>query len=223
MRPTRQEISDAVRAYGWRYILGTVQTHVVTGSLPEAADFAARVAELRGSDGHVLLDIRDDRVVITVRTIEADWVMPADIELAGEITHLARALGLATTFGGEPRPAQVIEIGIDALDIGTIRPFWKAVLGYVDETAPRSTPNALIDPLFQCPAVWFQQMDAERPQRNRIHFDVSVPHDEAQNRIAAALEAGGRITYDAEAPAFWVLADPEGNEACVTTWQGRDP
>jgi 4a-hydroxytetrahydrobiopterin dehydratase len=27
---------------------------------------------------------------------------------------------------------------------------------------------------------------------------------------------------DAEAPAFWVLADPEGNEACICTWQGRD-
>jgi 4a-hydroxytetrahydrobiopterin dehydratase len=222
MRPSRQEISDAVRGYGWRYILGTVRTHVVTGSLEASADFAIRVAELRGSDGHVLLDLRDDRVVITVRTIEADWVMPADIELASEITHLARALGLATTFDGEPRPTQIIEIAIDALDIGAIRPFWKAVLGYVDETAPSGAPNALIDPLFQGPAVWFQQMDAPRPQRNRIHFDVSVPHDEAQSRIAATLAAGGRITYDAEAPAFWVLADPEGNEACVTTWQGRD-
>ena len=60
------------------------------------------------------------------------------------------------------------------------------------------------------------------PQRNRIHFDVSVPHDEAETRIQAALAAGGRLTYDAEAPAFWVLADAEGNEACVTTWQGRD-
>ena len=223
MRPTRQEISDAVRAFGWRYILGTLRTHVVTGSLEASADFAIRVAALRGSEGHVLLDIRDDRVVITVRTIEADWVMPADIELAGEITHLARALGMATTFAGEPRPTQMIEIGIDALDIGAIRPFWKAVLGYVDETAPSGAPNALIDPLFQGPAVSFQQMDAPRPQRNRIHFDVSVPDDQAQDRIAAALAAGGRITYDAKAPAFWVLADPEGNEACVSTWQGRDP
>jgi 4a-hydroxytetrahydrobiopterin dehydratase len=25
----------------------------------------------------------------------------------------------------------------------------------------------------------------------------------------------------ARAPAFWVLADAEGNEACLTTWQGR--
>jgi hypothetical protein len=37
----------------------------------------------------------------------------------------------------------------------------------------------------------------------------------------AAISAGGRVTYDAEAPAFWVLADPEGNEICVCTWEGR--
>ncbi len=46
--------------------------------------------------------------------------------------------------------------------------------------------------------------------------------DEAHQRIAATVAAGGTLVYDAEAPAFWVLADPEGNEACVTTWQGRD-
>jgi 4a-hydroxytetrahydrobiopterin dehydratase len=28
---------------------------------------------------------------------------------------------------------------------------------------------------------------------------------------------------DVRAPAFWVLSDAEGNEACVTTWQGREP
>ena len=64
-------------------------------------------------------------------------------------------------------------------------------------------------------------MDVARPQRNRIHVDVSVPHDGAQARLEAALAAGGRLLSDAEAPAFWVLADAEGNEACVTTWQGR--
>ena len=113
----------------------------------------------------------------------------------------------------------MLEIGIDALDIPKIRPFWKAVLGYVDESKDW---NGLIDPLGQGPAVWFQQMDAPRPQRNRIHLDVSVPHDEAPRRIEATLAAGGTVLSDAEAPAFWVLADPEGNEACITTWQGRD-
>jgi hypothetical protein len=40
--------------------------------------------------------------------------------------------------------------------------------------------------------------------------------------ISAALAAGGTLLSDSAAPAFWVLADPEGNEACVCTWQGRD-
>lgn len=80
-----------------------------------------------------------------------------------------------------------------------------------------------VDPLGQGPAIWFQQMDVPRPQRNRIHLDISVPHDEAAGRIDAALAAGGRLVSDVAAPAFWVLADTEGNEACITTWQGRDP
>ena len=31
----------------------------------------------------------------------------------------------------------------------------------------------------------------------------------------------GHALADDAAPAFWVLADPEGNEACVCTWQGQ--
>jgi 4a-hydroxytetrahydrobiopterin dehydratase len=116
---------------------------------------------------------------------------------------------------------QALEIAIDALDIPAVRPFWKAVTGYADE--PGSELNAaLIDPHGRAPAIWFQQMDAPRPQRNRIHIDVDVPHGAAKARIDAALAAGGRLLSDAAAPAFWVLADPEGNEACICTWQGRD-
>ena len=40
--------------------------------------------------------------------------------------------------------------------------------------------------------------------------------------VHALIAAGGTLRYDEEAPAFWVLADPEGNEACITTWQGRE-
>jgi 4a-hydroxytetrahydrobiopterin dehydratase len=117
---------------------------------------------------------------------------------------------------------QGIEIAVDAMDIAAVRPFWQTVLDYVDE--PGAGPeDALVDPLGQGPPVWFQQMDAPRPQRNRIHLDVSVPPDAAQARIAATLAAGGRLLSDEEAPAFWVLADPEGNEVCVCTWEGRDP
>lgn len=58
-------------------------------------------------------------------------------------------------------------------------------------------------------------MGAPRPQRNRIHIDVWVPHDQAEARVAAAIEAGGRLVTDAYAPSWWTLADAEGNEADV--------
>jgi 4a-hydroxytetrahydrobiopterin dehydratase len=44
-----------------------------------------------------------------------------------------------------------------------------------------------------------------------------VAHDFAEKRIAAALSAGGRVVDDENAPSFIVLADPEGNKACVCT------
>ena len=61
-----------------------------------------------------------------------------------------------------------------------------------------------------------------RKQRNRIHVDVYVPDDQAGARVEAALAAGGRIVYDAEAPEWWTLADPEGNELDIAVTVGRE-
>jgi len=232
-RLSRPEASDAAVGLGWRFVLGEFRTQVLTGSLPLAADVAARAAAVAGAQGHLRMDVREDRVVLALQTAEIGWVTPLDVELAGRISAVAGEFRLTTQpgggsgdggsgDGGAGRSVQVLEVGIDAMDIAKIRPFWKAVLGYADEPGRSGPQDALVDPLGQGPAVWFQQMDAPRPQRNRIHFDVSVPHDEARQRIQDAVAAGGTLVYDAEAPAFWVLADPEGNEACVTTWQGRD-
>ncbi len=221
---SRQEASDAVAGLGWRLVLGELRTEVRTGSLPLAADVAGRAAAVAGADGHLRLDVRADRVIVSRQTAAVGWVTERDVELARRISAVAAELRLHTTsgVGQDDRSVQVLEIGIDALDAAAIRPFWQAVLGYVDEPGRSGPWDGLADPLGQGPAVWFQRMDAPRPQRNRIHFDVSVPPDEAEPRIRAALAAGGTLIYDTEAPAFWVLADAEGNEACVTTWQGRD-
>jgi 4a-hydroxytetrahydrobiopterin dehydratase len=216
---SRKEASDAVISLGWRLVLGELQTQVLTGSLPLAADVAGRAAAVPGADGHLRLDIRADRVILALQSADVAWVTPRDVELAHKISAEVAEFRLDLDTGIGTRSVQVLEIGIDALDAAAIRPFWRAVLGYVDEQRPG---GGLVDPLGQGPAVWFQQMDAPRPQRNRVHLDVSVPHDEAPDRIAATLAAGGTVTNDAEAPAFWVLADAEGNEACITTWQGRD-
>ena len=80
----------------------------------------------------------------------------------------------------------------------------------------------LLDPLGRGPSLWFQRVDVLRTQRNRIHVDVSVPHDQAEARVAAAIAAGGHLVSDLFAPAWWTLADAEGNEVDVATWMGRE-
>jgi Glyoxalase-like domain len=80
--------------------------------------------------------------------------------------------------------------------------------------------DELIDPHSEGPTFWFQQMDAPRPQRNRIHIDLYIPEDQARARVDAAIAAGGRIVYEDRAPLWWTLADPEGNEVDVASWPG---
>ncbi|HEY2674489.1 MAG TPA: VOC family protein [Rugosimonospora sp.] len=227
VRLTRPQASAALSPLGWRYILGVAIASVRVGSLRQAIEAAAAASAACGedADGHLWMDVRADRVLLNLQTLAVAGVTARDVRLAGGISAALDEAGLRTgpeAGGDAPRSVQLIEIAIDALDIAAIRPFWKAVLGYVDEAGASGPTDPLIDPRRQSPALWFQQMDAPRPQRNRIHFDISIPHDEAPHRIQAALAAGGVLLSDAEAPAFWVLADAEGNEACITTWQGRD-
>ena len=219
---SRTEASEAVEQLGWRYLLGAISTSVQVSSIDQSLGAAAVAVAACGDDAnaHLRADVRADRLELTLQSGYA--VTARDVELAHGITDAVRDLGLDTAPGSASRPVQSLELGIDALDIPAIRPFWKAVLAYQDEPGHSAPTDALVDPARQGPAVWFQQMDEPRPQRNRIHFDVTVAHDEADARVAAALAAGGRLLTDEYARSFWVLADAEGNEVCVCTWQDRD-
>ena len=225
---TRTAASAAVEHIGWRYLLGAYLTSVAVQDLSQAARVAATAISACGTDAdtHLRADLRSDRVELALQDSATATVTARDIELAFGVTDAVRDLGHDTAPAPAPasvRPVQTLEVAIDALDIAAIRPFWKAVLAYVDEAGRTGPQDALVDPVRQGPALWFQQMDQPRPQRNRIHFDITVSHDEAQRRIAEALAAGGTMVSDARARAFWILADAEGNEICVCTWQDRDP
>jgi 4a-hydroxytetrahydrobiopterin dehydratase len=220
-RLTRAQISAAVEDLGWRLVLGTVRTAVAAGGIADAAEVARAAVEAAGpaGDGALEVSLHGGRVGLAVQTRSLDAVTERDLALVRRVTEALSARGRRTVPDDR---VQLVEVAIDALDIPAVRPFWRAVLGYEDQ--PGSGPEGgLLDPARHGAAVWFQQMDAPRPQRNRIHLDVSVPHDQLQSRLSAALEAGGRLLTDESAPAFWVLADAEGNEVCLTTWQGRDP
>lgn len=218
----RPVASSEVTGLGWRYLLNRVRTTVPVASLEEGLRVAAVAAAAAPDvDDHLRIDLRGDQLVLTVvdRTVGA---------LTGVGLTVVRSVSAALTDAGfAPLPAdgsalQITEIAIDALDISAVRPFWRSVLGYVDDPTDSPVDGGLVDPAGVGPSVWFQQMDAPRPQRNRIHLDVDVPHDQVDQRLAAALAAGGTLLSDAHARAFWVLADAEGNEVCLCTWQDRE-
>jgi 4a-hydroxytetrahydrobiopterin dehydratase len=228
---TRREASDAVGGAGWRFLLGALRTSVPVESSARAVEVAGKAVAVCGeeADRHLVVDVRPRQVVLTLQSADRAAVTDVDTGLAHRISAAVRGMGLRTGPGtgtgtgtGASRSVQILEFAIDALDIAAIRPFWKAVLGYADEAGADGPADPLVDPVGQGPSLWFQQMDRARTQRNRVHFDVCVPHDEALRRIGAARAAGGLLVSAARAPAFWVLADREGNEVCVTTWQGRD-
>ncbi len=206
----------------WRVVLRRIEAGFRASSFEAASTFIGQIAAAaEQADHHPDVDLRYPGYVhVALTTHASNGLTDADVEMARTISHLAVAAGLTS----EPRLALGVEVAIDALDIDSVRPFWKAVLGYDDETPTTAGGQtiALIDPLRIGPAFWFQQMDAPRLQRSRIHIDVTVPHDVAEQRVADAIAAGGHLLSDKRARSFWILADPEGNEACVCTWQDRD-
>ncbi len=200
----------------WRFALGAIHGAFAVGSYPGAAEFVTAITEVAERLAHHPdIDIRyPGTVYVTITSHAAGGLTTLDVDLAREVSRLIAAADIAT--GGSP--IQVTELCIDTMDETTIRPFWAAVLDYDVVDADGS----LVDPRRQGWSIWFQQMDEPRTDRNRFHLEFSVPHDVAEARIAAALAAGGRMISDDRAKAFWILADAEGNEACICTWQDRN-
>jgi 4a-hydroxytetrahydrobiopterin dehydratase len=194
--------------FDWRVVRSDACGHFRTGSLAAGVALADAIAKLADAAGHQAdVDLRAESVTVRLRTDDGR-LTEREAALAEQISAAAREREIPA----DPASLQIVQIAIDAMVIPDVMPFWRAVLGYV----PIGDED-VIDPLFLNPPVWFQQMDAPRPQRNRIHIDLYVPHDQAEARVAAALAAGGRIVRD-RSPDWWTLADPEGNEVDVAPW-----
>ena len=205
--PRQFHASDGVE--DWRLVFDGVQAHFATGSFAKGVELVAVVGLLAdAADHHPDVDLRYADVTVRLFTHEVGDISDRDVALAQQISTAARELGIAA----DPSKVQTVQVSMDALDTAGVLPFWRAVLGY-DQFGDED----VVDPLSRGPWLTFQQMDEPRPQRNRIHIDVSVPRDQAEARIAGALAVGGRIVTDAHAPSWWTLADAEGNEVDVAS------
>ncbi|WP_109474669.1 VOC family protein [Ornithinimicrobium cavernae] len=205
------------------YPVGTVVqgTGRSTGS---AAAFVQAVAALADEAGLPLgIDVRPaaaGQSLVVLDSGKDRWEMTEGYEaLAARVQETARGMGLTADVAA-PR---FVQIGIDAVDLPAVREFWRAALGYEED--PRAHVTDIVDPHQVNVPLFLQGMDAgdeaRRAQRNRIHVDLFLPHDQLRARLEAALAAGGTVVRDA-GPISWTVTDPEGNEIDLTTAYGRE-
>jgi pterin-4a-carbinolamine dehydratase len=197
----------------WRVML-TAATHYPIGSFGEGVAFVEAVAGVADDAGlPLLIDLRYSGV--TVDSGKDQHEAEGFPALARSVQSVAHDLGLVA----DTAQVRDFQLGIDALDVPAVREFWRVALGYLED--PREELTDLYDPRRLNPPVFFQQLDEPRLQRSRIHLDLFVPHDVAEARVAAAVAAGGRVVFDAYAPDWWTVADPEGNELDIAVTVGR--
>lgn len=216
---TPKQFHESEGVEDWRVVGEGACTFFRTGSFAAGARLVQSISGLAGLDEHHPdVDLRHDGVTVRLITYTHDsyGMSQRDVELARKISALARELGVAA----DPSAVQTILFTIDARVSAEVMPFWRAVLGY--EYRADNPSEDLIDPRGRGPSIWFQKTDESSSQDNRIHVDVWVPHDQVEARITAAIGAGGRFVTDEYAPAWWTLADSEGNVADVATTMGRD-
>ena len=198
----------------WRPILGHLDTRFATGSFEKGLTLANRIGELaEAANHHPDLDLRYPHLGVRLTSHDVGNMTQRDVDLARQISEAAAELGVSA----EPAAVQQVEIGLDTWDADEIRPFWAAVYG----VEPREGGGDVVDPDGTLPAIWFQETDEHDEPRQRFHLDLRVPPEVAQERIDAAVAAGGTVTDDAQAPRFTVLADAQGNKVCICTHVGR--
>jgi 4a-hydroxytetrahydrobiopterin dehydratase len=207
---------EAAGLTDWRQLFEALRTRFLTGDFATGLALTSRIGELaEAANHHPDVDLRYPHVNVTLFSHDVFGVTSRDVDLAREISAAAAELGVSA----DPSAVAVVEIALDTWDREAIKPFWRAVLGMQDHP---SYDAELRDLSGSLPTLWFQETDQHEEPRMRFHLDVRVAPDVVESRIAAALEAGGTLVTDEHAPTFWVLADAQGNKACLTTGRGRD-
>jgi 4a-hydroxytetrahydrobiopterin dehydratase len=211
---TRKQVA-AEELADWVWLVGAIEARYETGGFAQGLELVNRIgAAAEEADHHPDLTLTWPLVQARLVSHDAGGVTSRDVAMARRISEIAAELGVRPT----PERLSRVEIGLDTADVPAVVRFWSAVLGYdVDDDI------AVVDPDGRQVELWFQESDSTDADRQRFHVDVSVPPDQARARIDAALAAGGTFVSDAHAPAFTILADPEGNKVCVCTCQGREP
>jgi hypothetical protein len=199
----------------WRAVFSAMACYSVTTAEQQRALSGAAAAMSDEAGFPLVIDLRPGLVVLD--SGKDQWEADAHglavdfARLAASLQRAARQLGATA----DPRLPRFTQLVLDAADIDAVRAFWAAALRYAPDR--RAGVTDLVDPRRLNPVLVLQDIDASdterRRQRNRIHLELAVPSDQVEGRIAAAVDAGGRVLETAEGRHR--VADPEGNELVI--------
>lgn len=207
---------NAERLDDWRVVAGRLKARFATGSFATGLAMVDRIAEYaERANHHPDLDLRWGSLTVTLLSHDVSGLTQRDVRLARAVTEIAGEVGATA----QPDAVQVVALAIDTPNPEEIGPFWQAVLGL--QADADSAGSVLLDPDGLTPGVHFQRTEPHEVPRQRFHVDVDIPPDVAESRIRRALDAGGSLVSDEHAPAWWTLADPQGNKVDFATWEGR--
>jgi 4a-hydroxytetrahydrobiopterin dehydratase len=213
----------------WRKLAQGLHARYQVDDFSTGARFVVAVGEAGDAIGHhPRVSIGNGWVDLKLSTDDAvyrdddgteyiiEWVTQQDIDLARRITELAADHKVTA----DPAAVSVIELGLDTASSATIAPVWAALLTGSAEAQGRGTPGDEIrDATGRVPNLWFGDADEQNAAGQRFHIEVYVAPEVAEQRIAAAVAAGGTVVDDSDAPSLTVIADQDGNKGviCVDT------
>jgi 4a-hydroxytetrahydrobiopterin dehydratase len=223
---TRAQILEANLA-DWRKLAQGLHARYVVDDFGAGLRFVAALGavaeafrhypQLTMGDGYVDLKLvsrdavyRDDEGAEHI----VEWVTQRDVDLARRISEIAAEQAVTA----DPASITAIELALDTAHAATLAPVWAALLtGGAEARGRGSIGDDVRDATGRVPILWFQETDEHETPRQRFHIDVWVPPEVAEQRVAAAVAAGGVVVDDSQAPSYTVIADQDGNKACVCT------
>jgi 4a-hydroxytetrahydrobiopterin dehydratase len=201
----------------WRFFLVKLHARFKTGSFVKGLELVTRITEAaEEANHHPDVVLTYPQVDVDLHSHDVHGVTSRDLDLARRISAIAAELGVDAA----PREVSTLELALDVPDSDEVRPFWAAVLGYDHH----HTWPEVFDPGGRNNTLWFQEAPGATGEvQQRFHLDIVVPREVAEERLQAALDAGGTLVSTDAVPAFWVLADQHGNKVCICTADGREP
>lgn len=201
---------------GWTVVDGRLEISVRAKDFSGAIEFVNRFADIaENMDHHPDFDIRYNTIRMRVVSHDVGGLTDRDTTFAAELDHLIDELELKR----QPKKITRATMVFVTPDIEVIKPFWKAVFDFKEAGGAGETDTLVDRSDVLAPIRFIQRPDTTIPEDDTdpssgpasMHVDVFVPAEFVEARKEAAVEAGGKIISEADAPTMWELSDLDGN------------